>query len=68
MSGSLRVTIRRIDLSGSLVGLNTQPINFGPLGRDLCKLGTGSSFAIVRRAGKTPEVSEDRAEAPRSHR
>jgi len=49
LSGTLAVTIPQLNLSGSLVGLNTPWIDFGPLGRDLCQVGTESSLTVLGR-------------------
>lgn len=49
VSGTLDVTVPQLDLSGSLAALFAVPIDFGPLGADLCRIGDESSLTPMGR-------------------
>lgn len=49
LAGRLDVTRPELNLSGSLVALLAQRIDFGLLGRDQCEAGIDSSFTILGR-------------------
>ena len=49
LSGTLNVTLPQLSLSGSLAGLQTPRVDFGPLGRDLCDVGEASSLGVQGR-------------------
>lgn len=53
LSGTLAVTLPQLNLSGSLAGLATPRIDFGPLGRDLCDVSGASSFSVQGRGALT---------------
>ncbi|MFO1327794.1 MAG: filamentous hemagglutinin N-terminal domain-containing protein [Rubrivivax sp.] len=58
VSGQLAVTLPQLDLSGHLAALFVVPIDFGPLGSDLCRVGEGSSLTRSGR-GALPERAAD---------
>ncbi len=49
VGGVLDVTLPQLNLSGTLVGLTTQRIDFGALSRDICQIGDESSFSVLGR-------------------
>jgi hypothetical protein len=57
VSGSVDVTSPALDIAGSLTGLSAELIASGTLGKDLCRVGAGSSFTPVGRGGLRPLAS-----------
>jgi filamentous hemagglutinin family protein len=51
ISGTIAITNPVLDVSGSLRGLNAQPIDSGGLGRDPCQASGGSSLVQAGRGG-----------------
>ena len=49
VGGVLDVTLPQLNLSGTLVGLTAQRIDFGALSRDICQIGDESSFSVLGR-------------------
>jgi filamentous hemagglutinin family protein len=57
VSGRVDVTSPALDIAGSLTGLSAELIASGTLGKDLCRVGAGSSFTPVGRGGLRPAAS-----------
>lgn len=57
VSGSVDVTSPALDIAGSLTGLSAELIAFGTLGKDLCRVGAGSSLTPVGRGGLRASAS-----------
>jgi filamentous hemagglutinin family protein len=52
------ITTPVLDIAGRLKGMSEKSMSFGTLGKDLCRLGAGSSFTPVGRGGLRPTASE----------
>jgi filamentous hemagglutinin family protein len=57
VSGLVDVTSPALDIAGSLKGLSAEFIDFGALGKDLCRVGAGSSLTPIGRGGLRPSTS-----------
>ena len=57
VSGTLRIGAASPDVAGSLTGLESEPIDPAVLGKDLCRMGAGSSLTPVGRGGPRPTAS-----------
>lgn len=55
VAGDLVITTPETNLAGTLSGLSTPVVDFGPLARDPCQTGSGSSFTLTGRG--TPPAS-----------
>ena len=65
VSGAVRTSSPVLDISGSLIGLTTQAIDAGGLGRSPCQVSGGSSLARTGRGGLPPSARDLlRAELP----
>ena len=51
INGLINISSPALDISGSLLGLNTQVIDLGGLGRSPCEVSAGSSLAKTGRGG-----------------
>jgi filamentous hemagglutinin family protein len=47
IAGDLQITTPELNLAGTLSGLATPEIDFGPMARDQCRTGAGSSFTLM---------------------
>jgi filamentous hemagglutinin family protein len=47
VAGDLQITTPELNLAGTLSGLATPEIDFGPMARDQCRTGAGSSFTLM---------------------
>ena len=54
VSGTIHSTVPTLDVAANLSGLTAKVINFGALGKDLCRMGARSSFTPVGRGGLRP--------------
>jgi hypothetical protein len=54
VSGNVRITAPVLDVVGDLRGLSSELIALGPLGKDLCRVGAGSSLTPLGRGGLRP--------------
>jgi len=54
INGAINISSPALDISGSLVGLNTSLIEIGGLGRSPCQPSVGSSLVQVGRGGFAP--------------
>jgi filamentous hemagglutinin family protein len=57
VSGTIGLSAPLVDISGELSGLEAQMIETGPLGKDLCRVGTGSTLTPVGRGGLRPAAT-----------
>lgn len=57
VSGRLDVTLPQLDLSATLVGLSTRRVDLGGVGRDVCEVGTDSSFTTPGRGAPREPAS-----------
>jgi filamentous hemagglutinin family protein len=58
LAGTLDVTRPELNLAGSLAALTTLRIDFGALGRDMCRLGESSSFTPLGRGALPASAGE----------
>lgn len=56
VAGNIQIASPAFDLAGSLAGLETELIDFGALGQDMCRIGAGSSMTRVGRGGQPPSI------------
>jgi hypothetical protein len=54
VSGTIHSTVPTLDVAGTLSALTAKVVNFGALGKDLCRMGARSSFTPVGRGGLRP--------------
>ncbi len=47
IGGDLQITTPELNLAGTLSGLATPVLDFGPMARDQCRTGAGSSFTLM---------------------
>jgi filamentous hemagglutinin family protein len=64
IAGDLQVTTPELNLAGTLSGLSSPVVDFGPLARDQCRVGGGSSFTLTG-SGIAPTSIADLAEVAR---
>jgi hypothetical protein len=57
VSGVIGITAPVLDIAGELSGLEAEVIDVGPLGKDLCRVGAGSSLTPVGRGGLRPSAA-----------
>jgi hypothetical protein len=57
VSGLIGITAPVLDIAGELSGLEAEVIDVGPLGKDLCRVGAGSSLTPVGRGGLRPSAA-----------
>jgi hypothetical protein len=57
VSGAVNVNAPTLDISGSLRALSAEVINFGALGKDLCRVSAHSSLTPLGRGGLRPVSS-----------
>jgi filamentous hemagglutinin family protein len=57
VSGTLDVTLPQLNLSGTLAGLQTRRVDFGPLSRDVCEVGADSSLGLQGRGALSVPAS-----------
>jgi filamentous hemagglutinin family protein len=57
VSGLIGIAAPVLDIAGKLSGLEAEVIDMGPLGRDLCRVGAGSSLTPVGRGGLRPSAA-----------
>jgi hypothetical protein len=57
VSGTIAITAPVSGTAGELSGLEAEMVDVGPLGKDLCRLGAGSSLTPVGRGGLRPSAA-----------
>jgi hypothetical protein len=57
VSGTIGISAPVVDIAGELSGLEAELIQTSPLGRDLCRVGAGSSLTPVGRGGLRPSAA-----------
>ena len=57
VSGTIGLSAPIVDIAGELSGLEAALIETGPLGKDLCRVGAGSSLTPVGRGGLRPSAT-----------
>jgi hypothetical protein len=57
VSGRIGISVPVVDIAGELSGLEAEMIETGPLGKDLCRVGSGSSLTPVGRGGLRPSAA-----------
>ena len=57
VSGTIGLSAPIVDIAGELSGLDAPLIETGPLGKDLCRVGAGSSLTPVGRGGLRPSAT-----------
>ena len=58
VSGAIDITSPVLDTSGALAGLGASPLDTSGLGRNPCRVGAGSSLALVGRGGLPPSARD----------
>lgn len=58
IAGDLLITTPELNLAGTLSGLATPVVDFGPMARDQCRTGAGSSFTLMG-SGVAPSAVAD---------
>jgi filamentous hemagglutinin family protein len=56
VSGTIGISAALLDVSGDLSGLEAEPADTVPLGKDLCRGGSGSSLTPMGRGGLRPSA------------
>jgi filamentous hemagglutinin family protein len=64
VAGNLQITTPELNLAGTLSGLSSPVVDFGPLARDQCRVGDGSSFTLMG-SGALPLSAADLTAAER---
>jgi hypothetical protein len=57
VSGLIGIAAPVLDIAGELSGLEADVLDVGPLGRDLCRVGAGSSLTPLGRGGVRPSAA-----------
>ncbi len=57
VSGTIGLSAPIVDIAGELSGLEAPLIETGPLGKDLCRVGAGSSLTPMGRGGLRPSAT-----------